>query len=81
MYEEFPRDHVYPRDGDHGGVDMEPIGVGGSVKRMLVGDRLIACVKVLNARVHVSVHVRVCLLTVAAHACVGMRHGLYPGAC
>jgi hypothetical protein len=59
MSEEFPRDHIqdiYPRDGV---VDMEPIGAGacGLVNRVLLGDRLNACVKVLYARVHVSVHV------------------------
>ncbi len=45
MCEEFPRDHVHPRDRV---VDMETIGVDvcSSVKRMLVDGRLEACAKV-----------------------------------
>ena len=46
MSEEFPRDHVYPRERV---VDMETtIGVGtcGSVKDVLVDGRLKACTKV-----------------------------------
>ena len=45
MSEEFPRDHVYPRDRV---MDMETIGVDvcNSVRRMLVDGRLEACAKV-----------------------------------
>ncbi len=56
MSEEFPRDHVYPRDFD-GVVDIETIGAGacGSVKRVHVDGRPEACAKVR------TVHDIVCL--------------------
>ena len=70
MSEEFPRDHVYPRDRV---VDMETIGADacGLVKRVLVGGRLEAC-----AKVHTRARDRACSrmrASKAAHAYLGMR--------